>query len=113
MKDTVILFCLPSQSGSSAGYVIIRPYFYPEKWKCDLPRTAWSGQNPPGCLSGAKGMCQARLSIYFTTMNDLIVKLKKDQDAGRTGKRRSYYKSSLVIVDEVGYTPIDREECNL
>jgi DNA replication protein DnaC len=39
-------------------------------------------------------------------MDDLIVKLKKDQEAGRTGKRRSYYKSSLVIVDEVGYTPL-------
>jgi DNA replication protein DnaC len=29
------------------------------------------------------------------------------------GKGRSYYKSALVIVDEVGYTPIDREQCNL
>jgi hypothetical protein len=26
---------------------------------------------------------------------------------------RGYNKSALVIVDEVGYTPIDREECNL
>jgi DNA replication protein DnaC len=57
--------------------------------------------------------CQAGLSIYFTTMEDLIVKLKKDHEAGRPGKARSYYKSSLVIVDEVGYTPIDREQCNL
>ena len=74
---------------------------------------------PPGvgkthlAVSLALKACQAGLSIYFTTMDDLIVKLKKDQEAGRTGKQRSYYKSSLVIVDEVGYTPIDREECNL
>ena len=40
-------------------------------------------------------------------------KLKKDHEARRPGKGRSYYKSSLVIVDEVGYTPINREECNL
>jgi len=53
------------------------------------------------------------LSIYFTNMEDLIVKLKKDHDAGKPGKARSYYKSALVIVDEVGYTPINREECNL
>jgi len=46
-------------------------------------------------------------------MEDLIKKLKKDHEARRTGKGRSYYKSSLVIVDEVGYTPINREECNL
>ena len=39
--------------------------------------------------------------------------MKKDHEAGRPGKGRSYYKSALVIVDEVGYTPITREECNL
>jgi DNA replication protein DnaC len=57
--------------------------------------------------------CQAWLSIYFTTMRDLIVKLKKDLEAGRSGKALSYYKSSLVIVDVVGYAPINREQCNL
>ncbi|MBI2843337.1 MAG: ATP-binding protein [Armatimonadetes bacterium] len=37
-----------------------------------------------------------------------------DREAGRTGKnRRPYQWSGLVVVDEVGYTPIDREECNL
>jgi len=74
---------------------------------------------PPGvgkthlAVSLALKACQAGISIYFTTMEDLIKKLKKDYEAGRPGKGRSYYKSSMVIVDEVGYTPIDREECNL
>ena len=53
------------------------------------------------------------MSIYFTNMEDLIKKLRKDHEIGSPGKGRSYYKSSLVIVDEVGYTPISREECNL
>ena len=72
---------------------------------------------PPGvgkthlAVSLALKACQAGLSIYFTTMEDLIGKLKKDHGAERKG--RSYNKSALVIVDEVGYTPIDREECNL
>lgn len=57
--------------------------------------------------------CQAGMTIYFTNMEDLIKKLKKDHEAGRTGNSRSYYKSALVVVDEVGYTPINREECNL
>ena len=57
--------------------------------------------------------CQSGISIYFTNMEDLIKKLRKDHEAGRPGKGRSYYKSSLVIVDEVGYTPVNREECNL
>ncbi len=74
---------------------------------------------PPGvgkthlAVSLAIRACQYGGSIYFTNMEDLIKKLKKDHEAGRPGKGRSYYKSSLVVVDEVGYTPINREECNL
>jgi DNA replication protein DnaC len=74
---------------------------------------------PPGvgkthlAVSLALKACQSGISIYFTNMEDMIKKLKKDHEAGKPGKGRSYYKSSLVIVDEVGYTPIDREECNL
>lgn len=74
---------------------------------------------PPGvgkthlAVSLALKACQSGMSIYFTNMEDLVKKLKKDHEAGRPGKGRSYYKSSLVIVDEVGYTPINREECNL
>ena len=74
---------------------------------------------PPGvgkthlAVSLALKACQAGMSIYFTNMEDLIRKLKKDHETGRPGRGRSYHKSSLVIVDEVGYTPIDREECNL
>jgi len=74
---------------------------------------------PPGvgkthlAVALALKACQFGMSIYFTNMEDLIKKLKKDHETGRAGKGRSYYKSSLVIVDEVGYTPINREECNL
>ena len=74
---------------------------------------------PPGvgkthlAVSLALKACHSGLSIYFTNMEDLIGKLKKDREADRPARGRSYYKSSLVIVDEVGYTPIDREECNL
>lgn len=57
--------------------------------------------------------CQAGQTIAFTTMADLIEKLRADQVAGKSGRSRSYYKSALVVVDEVGYTPITREECHL
>ena len=74
---------------------------------------------PPGvgkthlAVSLALKACQAGMSIYFTNMEDLIRKLKKDHEAGRPGRGRSYHKSAMVVVDEVGYTPVDREECNL
>ena len=29
------------------------------------------------------------------------------------GRSRHHYTANLVVVDEVGYTPIDREECHL
>ncbi len=74
---------------------------------------------PPGvgkthlAVALALKACQAGMSIYFTTMEDLIEKLKKDHGTERKGRGRGYNKSALVIVDEVGYTPINREECNL
>ena len=53
------------------------------------------------------------VSIYFTTMADLMLKLKQDAADNRIGKGRSYLKSGLLIVDEVGYMPIDRKEAHL
>jgi DNA replication protein DnaC len=74
---------------------------------------------PPGvgkthlAVSLAVKACYAGQTIFFTTMADLIEKLKLDHSAGKSGRGRSHYKSSLVVVDEVGYTPIGREECHL
>src|SRR5580658_319318 len=74
---------------------------------------------PPGvgkthlAVALAVKACQAGQTIFFTTVADLIEKLKADHGAGKTGRSRSHYKASLVVVDEVGYTPISREECHL
>jgi DNA replication protein DnaC len=53
------------------------------------------------------------VSIYFTTMADLMLKLKKDAADNHIGKGRSYLKSGLLVVDEVGYIPIERKEAHL
>ncbi len=74
---------------------------------------------PPGvgkthlAVALAVKAAQAGHSIYFTTMADLVTKLKEDENSGRNIKARSHSKASLVVVDEVGYTPIDRRECYL
>ena len=57
--------------------------------------------------------CRSGMTIFFTTMANLIAKLKKDHDIGPKWHQRGYFKSALVIVDEVGYTPVTREECHL
>jgi len=57
--------------------------------------------------------CYSGISIYFTTMADLITKLRKDSESSRMGRGRSYHKSALVVIDEVGYMPINREEAHL
>lgn len=74
---------------------------------------------PPGvgkthiAVALAVKCAHAGQSVCFTTMADLISKLKADHAAGVSGRKRNYRRSSLVIVDEVGYTPISREECHL
>ena len=52
-------------------------------------------------------------SIYFTTMAGLMSKLKNDSASDRAGKGRKYYKNALVVVDEVGYMPISRQDAHL
>jgi DNA replication protein DnaC len=74
---------------------------------------------PPGvgkthlATSLAIKACYSGITIYFTTMADLIAKLKSDNATSKAGRGRSYYKSGLVVVDEVGYMPITREESHL
>jgi DNA replication protein DnaC len=74
---------------------------------------------PPGvgkthlAVALAVKAAQAGQTIHFTTMADLIYKLRIDKETGRMGRGRRCYKSNLVVVDEVGYTPIGRDECNL
>lgn len=55
--------------------------------------------------------CYSGITIYFTTMAELIGKLKRDAESSAKG--RGYARSALVVVDEVGYMPISRQEAHL
>ncbi len=74
---------------------------------------------PPGvgkthlAVALAVKCAQAGQTIFYTTMADLIEKLKEDHVAGKSGRGRCHLRASLVVVDEVGYMPIGREECHL
>lgn len=69
---------------------------------------------PPGvgkthlAISLATKACCHGFKVYFTTMNTLIGKLKESRSKGK-----AYLNSSLVIVDEVGYLPVDSREAYL
>jgi len=52
--------------------------------------------------------CSHGFKVWFTTMHTLISKLKETQSKGK-----AYLSSSLVIVDEAGYLPVDSREAYL
>ncbi len=74
---------------------------------------------PPGVgkshLAVALALKAAHLgfSIFFTTMAELIDRLRADEAAGKVCRHRRYLKSALVIVDEVGYLPVERRDAHL
>ncbi|CAL9675693.1 IS21 family transposase ISChy4 [Streptomyces sp. enrichment culture] len=55
-----------------------------------------------------------RLSIYFTSLDDMVRNLKAAEAAGRLlNKLGTYLRPSVLVVDEVGYQPLERAEANL
>ncbi|MFT7538230.1 MAG: DNA replication protein DnaC [Lysobacterales bacterium] len=52
------------------------------------------------------------VTIYFTTLSDLMDKLKKDALTGNSGRDRSHLKAHILIIDEVGYMSIDRKDAH-
>jgi DNA replication protein DnaC len=69
---------------------------------------------PPGvgkthlAISLATKACYHGFKVYFMTMDSLMRRLKEPQT-----RRKAYLTSSLVVVDEVGYLPIDSQEAYL
>lgn len=75
---------------------------------------------PPGVgkshLAIALGVAavKARKSVYFTTLAELITTLTKAEREGSLSSRLRYVnRVALLIVDEVGYLPIEKGGANL
>lgn len=67
-------------------------------------------------LATAIGIAAAkkRTSTYFIKCNDLILNLKKANVENRLEARLKHYaKYKLLIIDEIGYLPIDAEDAKL
>ena len=57
---------------------------------------------------------KSRISTYFIKCNDLISQLHKARLENRLEARLKHYsKYKLLIIDEIGYLPIDKEDAKL
>lgn len=77
-------------------------------------------QGPPGVgkthLAVSLGMkaIESRFSVFFQRLSDLLWLMKKDKDAAPQAlRRRKYMNVSLLIIDEVGFETLNREEASL
>ena len=67
-------------------------------------------------LSVALGMraIMSDIPVYYTSALKLVQTLKRDYDLRRLEYRiKTYSRYRLMVVDEIGYLPLTREESNL
>ncbi|MEU4234476.1 IS21-like element helper ATPase IstB [Nonomuraea sp. NPDC026600] len=75
---------------------------------------------PPGvgkshlAVALAVAACQTGYSVYFTSLDDVVGKLRLADVQGKLAWQiRSYLRPALLIIDEVGYLSLDRTDANL
>src|SRR2546421_386050 len=75
---------------------------------------------PPGvgkthiAVALAVAACRAGFTVYFTTLDDMVRHLKSADAIGRlAGALRAYTRPNVLVMDEIGYQPLDRAEANL
>jgi DNA replication protein DnaC len=75
---------------------------------------------PPGvgkthlAVALAVSACRAGHSIYFTSLDDMVRHLRAADELGQlTQKMRTYTRPTVLVIDEVGYLPLDRSAANL
>ena len=75
---------------------------------------------PPGvgktmiAVALAVAACQAGFSINFTTLDDLVRKLRAAEATGRFNRQlAAYLRPAVLLVDEVGYLPLSPAEANM
>ena len=75
---------------------------------------------PPGvgkthlAVALAVAACSAGYSIYFTSLDEAVRQLRAAETAGRFAKKlQTYLRPAVLVLDEVGYLPLDRAAANM
>jgi DNA replication protein DnaC len=75
---------------------------------------------PPGvgkthlAVALAVSACRAGHSIYFTNLDDMIRQLRAANELSRLSRKmRTYIRPAVLVIDEIGYLPLDRSDANL
>lgn len=75
---------------------------------------------PPGvgkthlAVALAVSACRAGHSIYFSSLDDMVRQLRAADELGRLNRKmRTYTRPAVLVLDEIGYLPLDRSDANL
>jgi len=75
---------------------------------------------PPGvgtthlAVALAVAACSAGYSVYFTSLDEAIRQLRLAETTGRFAKKlQTYLRPAVLVLDEVGYLPLDRSAANM
>jgi DNA replication protein DnaC len=75
---------------------------------------------PPGvgkthlAVALAVAACSAGYSVYFTSLDEAVRQLRVAEAAGRFAKKlQTYLRPAVLVLDEVGYLPLDRAAANM
>ena len=75
---------------------------------------------PPGvgkthiAVALAVAACRAGFTVYFTTLDDMVRHLKAADAISRLARKlQTYLRPNVLVIDEVGYQPLERAEANL
>ncbi|AVT39614.1 IS21-like element helper ATPase IstB [Plantactinospora sp. BB1] len=75
---------------------------------------------PPGvgkthiAVALAVAACRAGFTVYFTSLDDMVRHLTAADTIGRLARKlHTYLRPNVLVIDEVGYQPLERAQANL
>ncbi|GAA3759530.1 hypothetical protein GCM10022225_51220 [Plantactinospora mayteni] len=75
---------------------------------------------PPGvgkthiAVALAVAACRAGFTVYFTSLDDMVRHLTAADAIGRLARKlHTYLRPNVLVIDEVGYQPLERTQANL